>query len=414
MASGVPAWGIEDRNCQLCHKEVGTLEHRWHCEATSPPDGWPAAPEVASVVAERIEADRRRLLKTRGLLALRLPKPPADRAEWFTWQLEPPDDTGPCTWYIDGSMLDGDWVDYRAVGFGVVVVSAARELLAYGHGCPPQWCGTAAAAEAWALYVAICLCPAPPQVKTNCYALLRTAEGGSATALETNRPLARVWAAISTALDGDIIALVNRLLTWMPAHQSVAAISNRTLSNGIEMSVVDWRANGLADGLAKQAATSRQAPMAITRLLASGRAATRHAAALLGWVTHSANNLVVTSTLPDGSTVKKVCRDAQQLQYTRKRPRRDPHDVGRPPSAPAPLPCVPVLELCPAAERAPRCCGKEARRERASELQAEQEWHTRRRLAEIAASSRPAAGKRSGAERLEDLRRRVRARLAST
>ena len=127
------------------------------------------------MVTERIGPDRCRLLRTRGLLALRLPKPPAERAEWFTWQLDPPEDMGLCTWYIDGSMLDGEWPDYRAVGFAVVVVSASRELLAYGHGCPPHWCGTAAAAEAWALYVAISLCPAPPQVKTDCLALLHTA-----------------------------------------------------------------------------------------------------------------------------------------------------------------------------------------------------------------------------------------------
>ena len=36
------------------------------------------------------------------------------------------------TWYLDGSMLDGQWVDYRAVGFAIVVVTASRDLATIG------------------------------------------------------------------------------------------------------------------------------------------------------------------------------------------------------------------------------------------------------------------------------------------
>ena len=131
--AAVPRWNIEDRNCQLCHAALGTLEHRWCCNATRPPNGWPAAPSQAALVLGRIGQDRRRLLQTRAVLALRLPKPPTP-TEWFTWHLAPPEEAGPCTWYLDGSLLDGGWADFRAAGFGIVVVSNTRELVAYGSG----------------------------------------------------------------------------------------------------------------------------------------------------------------------------------------------------------------------------------------------------------------------------------------
>ena len=154
--AAVPAWGIENKNCQLCHQEPGTLEHRWHCKATRPAEGWPREPEHAKLALARISQERRKLLQTRAMLTVRVPKPPAHhRSEWFTWHLEPPDDINDAIWYLDGSMLNGEWADFRAVGFAIVVVSRSRELLAYGSGGPPHWCNTAAAAEAWALFTSV-------------------------------------------------------------------------------------------------------------------------------------------------------------------------------------------------------------------------------------------------------------------
>ena len=60
--AAVPSWGIEDANCQLCHKQTGTLEHRFSCTATCPEEGWPAAPTRANVVLDRLSSSRRRLL----------------------------------------------------------------------------------------------------------------------------------------------------------------------------------------------------------------------------------------------------------------------------------------------------------------------------------------------------------------
>ena len=321
--AAVPSWNITDNRCQLCHCDVGTLEHRFRCPATRPAEGWPAPPAQAAVALSRLSPTRRRLLQTRAMLVLRLPRPPPNRTEWFTWHVEPPECLGQCTWYLDGSMLSGNFGEYRAVGFAIVVVSVTKELLAYGHGCPPVWCSTAAAAEAWALSEALALCPFPPFMKTDCLALLHTAEGGLASATAANRPLARIWNRIGNAMDGNISRLrSDGLLVWVPAHQSSAAIGIKVLSNGDKLSDVDWRANRLADALAKQAASQRQAPVAILRILESGRAAVRHAASLLGRVTQAANNCQLAVVLPDGSQQLRACRDAQQHICQRRRASR--------------------------------------------------------------------------------------------
>ena len=359
-------------------------------------------------------------MQTRALLALRLPAPPKQGNEWFKWYLEPPDDLEGCTWYLDGSMMDGEWLDFQAIGFGIVIVSRSGELLAHGSGGPPPWCNSAAAAEAWALFMALSLCPFPPCIRTDCLALLRTAEGGLVRAMAGHRPLARVWSQIGNALDGNLQALVEGgMLVWMPAHQGLAAVKNRVLSNGTELSTVDWRANRLVDALAKHAAAQRQAPMAIRRLLVSGRAAVRHAAALLGQVTHAATHCMMECTMPDGTVEWRACRDAQQPRFTRKRPRpagdEDPA-VPEPERPEVPAPEHPAAVAAPC-ERPLLPCSRQqeraaAARERAHLQRAEQEGHTRRRLTEIAAACKPAVGKLSGAERLEQVRRRVRAHIA--
>ena len=172
----------------------------------------------------------------------------------------------------------------------------------------------------------------------------------------------------------------------------------------------------MVDALAKHAASQRRAPIAIRRLLASGRAAVRHAAALLGQVTHAANNCLMECLLPDGTTERRVCRDAQQARSARKRKRDGGDEEAAVPAHPVSTP-----DTTDAARNGgpllPRSCQQKrasATRERALLLKAEQEGHIRRRLAEIAAASVPAAGKPSGAERLEQLQRRVRARISAT
>ena len=129
-------------------------------------------------------------------------------------------------------MLNGKWGPYKSTGFGIVVVTRERDLIGYGKGTPPGWCSTASAAEAWALQT-ILTCSFPPQLRSGCLSLLRPAAEGTAKATEAGKPLARIWKTITHALDGNVTVLsTNCLLTWLPAHQTLATVGHRELSNG--------------------------------------------------------------------------------------------------------------------------------------------------------------------------------------
>ena len=65
-------------------------------------------------------------------------------------------------------MLHGKWQAFRAVGFGIVVVSTDGQLLGFGFGCPSSQFTTAAAAELWAISFALSSSPFLPIIKTEC------------------------------------------------------------------------------------------------------------------------------------------------------------------------------------------------------------------------------------------------------
>merc|ERR1712115_773410 len=77
----------------------------------------------------------------------------------------------------------------------------------------------------------------------------------------------------------------------------------------------------------------KQPPEAITCLFASGRSAVLHAAALLGVVTHAANNHKVSTQRLDGSWESRTLRDAQVPE---RRPLKRAREV-KPPQAPIPM-----------------------------------------------------------------------------
>jgi hypothetical protein len=311
---------------------------------------------------------------------------------------------------MDGSMFEGAWEDFRAIGFALVLVTGCGDLAAYGFGVPPSWCRTAAAAEAWALYEALAQEPFAPRLRTDCQSLLATAREGEVQAIAASRPLARVWRLIANTLDGDLESLVSSgRLVWMPAHQQLSAIDSKSLSNGKLLTGVDWRANRLVDALAKVAAASRRAPLAVRRLLESAVAAVKHSAALLGVVTHAANNHKAPFQRPDGSWSSRTLRDAQQpVQQVRKR-RREP----KPPPEPAPLPTASRVDLLhfdlSLAEPRPKRRRTAYAKALAGRRRMEEE-QTSRRVSEIGArlvaSSEPPAQ-----QLLTDMRQRVRARL---
>jgi len=232
-----------------------------------------------------------------------------------------------------------------------------------------------------------------------------------------------LWAQIGIALDGDIAVLIETgLLVWMPAHQTTSAIGCKELSNGDNLTVADWRANRLVDALAKQAATGRRAPMAITRLLASSRRAVEHAAALLGQVTHAANNFVVEEVLPDGVRVVRTIRDAQQQTGQRRRARCC--KATKAPELPADIPSQqPQLasELLTRDVKRKACQALSvhaARRAKAARMAQAMESeraaaNAQRLVIEASSRSRAAVGRPSAEERLLAVLSRVRSREAA-
>ena len=411
-------WQIDDLSCQLCFSAVGTLEHRFCCPVTCPAEGWPTPPDAARNLLSKLSEPRRRWLRTRGMLILRVPAGSAAQNGDFRWHREP-DPNDPrlqdATWYFDGSMLQGKWVELRTTGFGIAVVSDSGDLLGFGFGSPPGWCATAAAAEAWALQEVLRCCPCPPRMRTDCQALLAVIEQGQSSATASHRPLARIWSAISHALDGDFgLFHHSGLLVWMPAHCSLASVGEVKLSNGARLSMIDWRANRLVDALAKRAAARRAASPACIALLDAAGQAARHAAMLLGRVTHASNHFVHVTTDPDGKRTVQVRRDASQ---TGRHLGAGTRATSAPPAVQA-ISCTPAVpggwSIAAVATMAPTAIPvplSQAAKAAGARRSTERDFLARR-VAAIGASLSAPSDQPTAAERMQALRARVRARSA--
>eukprot|EP00973_Karenia_brevis_P009128 1236807-Karenia_brevis.AAC.1 len=96
----------------------------------------------------------------------------------------------------------------------------------------------------------------------------------------------------------------------MPAHGSAHTIGRSLKSNGVPISAKDWRANRLADGLAKLAAGRHRVRKDTMLLAAHAAAAVEHSAAKLGVVTHMANHHEVSFVHPDGASGRRWIRDS--------------------------------------------------------------------------------------------------------
>jgi hypothetical protein len=227
---------------------------------------------------------------------------------------------------------------------------------------------------------------------------------------------------IGTKLDGNIETLADdELLAWMPAHQTLAAIGTRRLSNGKLLTAVDWRANRLVDVLAKQAAATREAPRAVSLLLKSAQAAVRHASALLGRVTVAANHHEVSTTQEDGTEKIVVKRDAQQpdaatrARRSRKRAAPKPADAPKAAAAPTAAAAAPAgaTDDVAALFKPPRPITATAKAARWLRRRRHQDDRaaTDRRVQEIGAAAVVTPGLPTGAEKIAEVKRRVRARL---
>ena len=204
-------------------------------------------------------------------------------------------------------------------------------------------------------------------------------------------------------------------LLWMPAHTSRLTASTAGKSDGSRLSYVDWRANRLVDALAKAAARTRRLPAELRSLHASAALAAGHAAALLGVVTHAANNFQESHWDQEGRLHTRTYRDAwlppflDHASGARSGQRGSRGAVAKAREQPAELaPCAATPSVADSA-RAAKAKAREQQelREEAREGRALQTW-----LSDCAATLRPAAGP-TATERLEAVRRRIAAKEAA-
>lgn len=297
--------------CQLCHAEVGTLQHRHNCPVIKPSDGWTPLDEAAHDFVSRLSEGRRTTLATRGLMTVKVPIPePQTATPGWDWLVAPPGaDDDDLTWVIDGSRrFATDWI-LSTTGCGVAVLGRGGQLIAYATATPPPWVKTASAAEAWALWLTLKENPFPPHVLTDCMGLVNAAKAGPALATKGSKADARIWKQIDT-LTGDGYRGLRDKLVWMPAHTSASGAVGRVKSDGQLLTTSEWRANDLADRLAKKGAASTPLRVAADATIQLAGSALLQAGARLGAVTLAANCHKVWYTKPNGELAYKVTRDS--------------------------------------------------------------------------------------------------------
>jgi len=368
---------------------------------------------------DRLDEPRRLLVATRGLFALRLAIPRGRPGGWRRWLIGSPelaDDS--CTWYVDGSMVDGKWQGTARTGFGIVIVGPDGGVRGIALGSPPSWVTSAAGAEAWALLEVLQVSPGTPKIVTDCLGLIQQLERGGTDATGSRRPLARLWRLIFSVLDGQVPQeWLHREFVWMGSHSSKAAIGRAQKSNGEVVSATDWRANRLADGLAKMAAGRFRVPEELRRLLRTADRLVEYSAAALGMQTHAANNYQHTAWRDDGTAYTTKLRDATPRPYwahgTGVRPNatgtraKQPNPDAEPTkeaatSAPPPAaPAETASERPREADRRLRAQSARQDREAQAETRFQTSWHLDQAQAPRAPQPRTAAA------RLEELRLRV-------
>ena len=325
----LPEWQHGNR-CQLCEEHIGTLAHRKCCAKIVPPEGWPAAPPDVERFVDSLAPARKQALTDRATVAIEIPTPApqVDTGRW-QWVLEP-DDMYDEThrWYIDGSRRYPTCHALTVTGCGVAVVNSQGSLVGLAKATPPKWITSSAAAEAWALYLTLQEVAALPIIITDCLGLLRTAEAGFAAATGPKMANARIWGLINELMGGQATQL-HRALIWMPAHTSIDQCIHRLRSDLKPVSATDWRANQLADVLAKAAAVDDPRRRAAARFIDTSKRALLHHAVILGMATHGANNHLASHIDEDGNIKNVTLRDSTSLPANARRTRRAPAGIKR-------------------------------------------------------------------------------------
>ena len=186
---------------------------------------------------------------------------------------------------------------------------------------PPEWIKTASEAEAWALLLVLQEVVGIPRITTDCLTVVKMAEAGIGRATDSRCLLARTWGEITSMVGGDLSELA-KALRWMPAHVTAVSFSNREDSRGNRIGPIDWRANQIADALAKQAAATCQTRVKAEQMIEAAEEAVEFYGAMLGRLAHLANNCPGTVTHADGTTKAILMRDSTSLNSHHSRRQR--------------------------------------------------------------------------------------------
>jgi hypothetical protein len=161
-----------------------------------------------------------------------------------------------------------------------------------------------------------------PSIITDCLGILDELERGSVHACSAARPLARLWVMVFGALDGSVGSrLRDGTFTWMPSHGNPGTIGISLRSDGQPITAIDWRANRLADALAKNAARGQRLARQARRFILDAAAAVEFAATRVGTTSYASNNCMRDVVLPDGTSTRVCCRDSTARRPNRPRQR---------------------------------------------------------------------------------------------
>jgi hypothetical protein len=276
-----------------------------------PTGGWPSPNESAAKGLARLEGRRHDFSMERGFVFPIIMVRPPQVEHSFTWLLEPPDVIPhKARWYIDGSCTNPRWLQARGLGYALVLVGSDGTLLAAGNGNPPGWVTDSGGSETWAFLQVLTMFPVCCSIITDYHNIIVMLQAGGQSATAASRPLARIWRYIYNIIISESVHdyLLMRV-SWMPSHCTLAAIGTRVKSDGEFVSAIDWRANRLADHLARLAANLVTVPKMASDMLDEFTKAAEYCAASLGVVTHAANNHIVPIMRDDGKVVNRKVRD---------------------------------------------------------------------------------------------------------
>ena len=143
-------------------------------------------------------------------------------------------------------------------------------------------------------------------------ALLHTTRAGPASAVRRKNTDARIWREISEITGGCYKQLLSKL-TWMPAHTSAALDNTRAKSNGSSLTTAEWKANQLADTLAKGGALVSPLRDEADKLIKIAGDTLQQSAARLGVITLAANAHLAEGVKEDGTKYSLAKRDSTAM-----------------------------------------------------------------------------------------------------